>query len=213
MYATRQLFTSEEAFVRLGQTGETGCLIIASPEETFRVFVEKSHVVQAAGLGVEGEKALAFALQLKLASHIWMPEVEAPSKPIKLSIPAYALKHSVARDIHMRDTGRVKLDVEKPKPVPKSAFFLIAEDRKSEKLELKTTSIVGRDPTCDIVLHSIQVSRRHCLFEIMPRGLYFRDLESTNGVMVNGIVAKEGFLNPGDEIHFGTYGLTVGKTE
>jgi pSer/pThr/pTyr-binding forkhead associated (FHA) protein len=45
--------------------------------------------------------------------------------------------------------------------------------------------------------------------QVTPRGLLFRDLNSTNGILVNGIPAAEGFLNPGDQLNFGTYVLDV----
>ncbi len=45
----RQLFTVEEAFVRLGQNRQAGCLIVFNPREEFHLFVEEGLVVCALG--------------------------------------------------------------------------------------------------------------------------------------------------------------------
>ena len=43
---------------------------------------------------------------------------------------------------------------------------------------------VGRDPACDVVLASKEVSRRHCQFYVQAGKLMVRDLGSHNGVVV-----------------------------
>lgn len=44
---------------------------------------------------------------------------------------------------------------------------------------------IGRDPTCDIVVSSADVSRKHAVVAPSPEGYVLTDL-STNGVLVNG---------------------------
>jgi len=216
MQALQQLFNAEEAFVRLGQTRQLGCLVVVSPEGAVRLFVENGVVVGAFGDYTEGQKALERALLLPNATHIWMPDSKPSKKTMEVNISAYALKHSVARDIHFAETGKVQLPAAEEKvqkkPEKKSVkfYYLSAEDRPSEKLMIgKGTAIVGREESCDIVLNHIQVSRRHCLLQIVARGLSFRDLDSTNGVRVNGFAAQDGFLSPGDKLWLGSYCLEV----
>ena len=79
MHAVQQLFNAEEAFVRLGQTRQSGCLVVVSPEGAVRLFVENGVVICAFGDYTEGQKALERALLLPNASHVWIPD----SKPSK----------------------------------------------------------------------------------------------------------------------------------
>jgi pSer/pThr/pTyr-binding forkhead associated (FHA) protein len=46
--------------------------------------------------------------------------------------------------------------------------------------------ILGSDPSCDIVVEEPTVSGRHCRVQSTPDGYTVEDLESTNGVFVNG---------------------------
>jgi hypothetical protein len=216
MHFVQQLFNPEEAFIRAGESRQAGCLVIISAEGAVRLFVENGVVVGAFGENMEGQKALENALRLPNASHLWIPDSKLTKKTMEVNIAAYALKHSVARDIHFAETGKVKLSASEdgvPKKVEKKSlkyYHLTAEDRPGEKLIIgKGTVILGREESCDIILNHIQVSRRHCLLQIIPRGLSFRDLGSTNGVMVNGFPAQDGFLGPGDRLHLGSYVLTV----
>ena len=71
------------------------------------------------------------------------------------------------------------------------------------------TTVFGRDLSCDIVVEESSLSRRHCLIEVMARGLKIRDLGSTNGTLVNGILIKEAFLEANDVVKLGTFAFTV----
>ncbi len=71
------------------------------------------------------------------------------------------------------------------------------------------TIVVGRDPACDLVLVDPRVSRRH--LEIVSDGaaFRFRDLDSSNGTIVNGAPAAQGELGLGDLLLLGDSELTV----
>lgn len=71
------------------------------------------------------------------------------------------------------------------------------------------TIVVGRDPACDLVLVDPRVSRRH--LEIVSGGaaFRFRDLDSSNGTLVNGVAATQGELGLGDVLLLGDSELTV----
>jgi pSer/pThr/pTyr-binding forkhead associated (FHA) protein len=64
--------------------------------------------------------------------------------------------------------------------------------------------VVGRSRRSDFVVEDPNISRRH--FELQLRGSdwYVVDLESTNGVTVNGSRVTTAQLSPGDEIVAGT---------
>jgi pSer/pThr/pTyr-binding forkhead associated (FHA) protein len=65
--------------------------------------------------------------------------------------------------------------------------------------------IVGRNPSCDLLLDSDQVSRLHCCLTCLRGEVVVRDLGSTNGTRINGLLVESGILRPGDElaiVHF-----------
>lgn len=65
--------------------------------------------------------------------------------------------------------------------------------------------VVGRDKTCDLRPTSDGVSRRHCAFRISGDVVLLRDLQSTNGTIVNGRpIEEEVELQDGDVIEFGS---------
>ncbi|MBI3862520.1 MAG: FHA domain-containing protein [Planctomycetia bacterium] len=62
----------------------------------------------------------------------------------------------------------------------------------------KRNLLVGRAPACDITLPSPQVSSKHCQLEFKGGFWHVRDLGSTNGIRVDGIVHLAKFLRPGE---------------
>ncbi len=81
------------------------------------------------------------------------------------------------------------------------------------RVRLDRTTLVGRDPACDLVLHDPRVSRRH--LEIAPAGaaLRFRDLGSSNGTTLNGVAASGGDIGLGDVLVLGDSELCVEADE
>ncbi len=64
--------------------------------------------------------------------------------------------------------------------------------------------VIGRSKTCDIIVHSNRVSRRHCLITRTPDGIFvIEDLGSTNGTFLNGMPLNGPTqLYPGDQLAF-----------
>lgn len=71
------------------------------------------------------------------------------------------------------------------------------------------TSVLGREPDCKIHLPHYTISRRHCSFQVMPDSIEVRDLNSMNGTMVNGSLAIEAVVGPGDQLRVGEVELAV----
>ena len=69
----------------------------------------------------------------------------------------------------------------------------------------KPVLTVGREPTCEIAIDNLGISRQHC--KLVNRGDAFvvQDLGSANGTFVNGKKIVEHYLNDGDEIFIGKY--------
>jgi pSer/pThr/pTyr-binding forkhead associated (FHA) protein len=72
-----------------------------------------------------------------------------------------------------------------------------------------TVAILGRDPSCDLVLNDVKCSRRHAVVEAGPRGLAVRDTGSANGIFLNGKKVDRSPLNEGDVFRLGDVLLTV----
>lgn len=68
---------------------------------------------------------------------------------------------------------------------------------------LGRVSIIGRDPSCDLVIHDVKCSRRHAVLETGPDGVTVRDSGSANGVFVNGERVDRSVLRAGDTISLG----------
>lgn len=68
--------------------------------------------------------------------------------------------------------------------------------------------VVGRDPQCDISDADGQMSRRHAEFAVTDRGVVVRDLNSRNGMLVNGKKLLEAVLHPGDVVQVANLAVT-----
>ncbi len=68
--------------------------------------------------------------------------------------------------------------------------------------------VAGRDPECELVLNGAEVSRRHACFEREEEGYWVRDLDSINGVFVNGERIARHRLSVGDEVRIEDFELT-----
>lgn len=77
---------------------------------------------------------------------------------------------------------------------------LVALDEGPDILLDRAMLVVGRHPHCDARLDSIRVSRHHCCMTQTNGEVLVRDLNSTNGIRINGQRVAEGRLRPGDEL-------------
>jgi len=89
-------------------------------------------------------------------------------------------------------------------------FLVRAPGGVQAELELTgTAAVVGRDPSCDLVIKDPKCSRRHAILEAGPDGISIRDNESANGVFVNGRQVGQVRLKAGDVIRLGEAEITV----
>ena len=59
---------------------------------------------------------------------------------------------------------------------------------------------IGRDPSCDLVLASPDVSRRHCRLQLVAGEVFATDLRSTNGTYIDGKRTQDSMLLPDGSI-------------
>jgi hypothetical protein len=86
---------------------------------------------------------------------------------------------------------------------------LVALDDGPSILVDKPILLLGRHPECDIQIDSRKISRRHCCIAQVDDYLVVRDLDSTNGIRINGVRVIEGKLRVGDELTIGNHRYNV----
>ena len=86
-----------------------------------------------------------------------------------------------------------------------SRSVLLALDWQGGREEL----LIGRNPTCDVVLSGAAVSRHHARLKFRDGAWVIQDLGSTNGTIVNGIEVGRCRLWPGDRLMIGDEHLLV----
>ena len=69
--------------------------------------------------------------------------------------------------------------------------------------------LIGRGPDCHIVVRDPLVSRHHAKIAKAYGGYFVEDLESTNGITVNGRRVRKQMLKYGDKIQIGTHDLCL----
>ena len=85
-----------------------------------------------------------------------------------------------------------------------SRRLIVSGGSRPRELVLVDTLIVGRDPACDVTeSNDPLLSRRHAAFTADARDAIVRDLDSRNGILVNGTKTKEARLRHGDVVQIG----------
>ena len=64
-----------EAFMRLAQTREKGCLLVFNAQEAIHLFVCEGVIVHAASGQLQGSDAVKRAFELKGSSYGWIQEI------------------------------------------------------------------------------------------------------------------------------------------
>lgn len=218
----QNIFTPEEAFVRLGQNRLKGCLTIFNSDEHLQIYVEDGFVIAALSKSDLGEFALSKALRLENASYEWFANQSPPTPNLRVNITEYAIKNSIARDLRVAPPPKVirhtvslaKNLANKVETKPKVNYVLVADEVPALTVKLdKMTSVVGRGDQCDVIIDSSQVSRKHCLLEVWEDNIKVKDLDSSNGTFINGVPIKDGFLRSGDQLRLGNYRLLLHKEQ
>lgn len=97
---------------------------------------------------------------------------------------------------------------------PDSAMFIaLTGAGKGARFLLNSNLItIGRDPSSEIFLDDVTVSRKHCQVIRSKNGsrveFAIEDLKSLNGTYINAISKAQTSLSHGDEVQVGKYRLT-----
>jgi len=213
-----QLFSVEDALARLAQNRDQGLLIASRAAETIQIYVQDGFVVRAQAHTREASDAVGQALSWKDASYTWLRGVQPPNsaKNLHISLIELIAKFGAAGKPKTIATGKLANN-NGPKKDSKEAetkfrYFLVPQDRLMERIYLnKTSTVMGRDPDCDMFVDNVDVSWRHCLLDLQSRGMSVLDLNSTNGTFVNGILVRDAPLKPGDRLELGPCAFAINR--
>ena len=93
---------------------------------------------------------------------------------------------------------------EHPLPAGADAGVYVKDSAAGASTPLEECTTVGSGPDCDLSLAAEYVSRQHCRFWRTEADWMIEDLESTNGVYVNGTrIERRALLKDGDVIQVG----------
>jgi pSer/pThr/pTyr-binding forkhead associated (FHA) protein len=81
--------------------------------------------------------------------------------------------------------------------------LIVSDGRGERELVLVGTIVVGRDPGCHVNDLDPLLSRRHAEFVAHATSATIRDLNSRNGILVNGAKVPHHTLQPGDVVQLG----------
>jgi hypothetical protein len=130
-----------------------------------------------------------------------LPRLEAPMTVQASRPPSWASQGSAAPTNKTAAIGTLQPELPALK---KPQYAFVALDNSRQRITLtKESTLVGRNPACDITLDHGSISRQHCLMQVTDRGLHVKDLGTTNGTKINGSGITEGFVNPGDQLTMG----------
>ena len=100
--------------------------------------------------------------------------------------------------------GTVELEVTDPNAHRPQDWALRSEsDLLASRFHaLGTSTVIGRDPACDLTIDDNLLSRRHARLLLEEDRLKVIDLGSANGTFLNGKKIQEAVAHPGDELRF-----------
>jgi len=114
------------------------------------------------------------------------------------------------------EISKSRNDFDTTKEIPRGKFAAIMPVSQGAYLEITGSEekdgifqlgeravIIGRSPDCDIQLGVLNVSRKHACVLLQNEEYLIEDLESTNGVFVNGIKVVKCVLRNNDQIEIG----------
>ena len=185
----REQFTSYEPALRkelsdylLEHARQEGLALTSRPQVEF-------HTDERLDVGEFGIQALLLAPQEEEESRA--PAAAAPS--------AGDFGHTMVYSPN-RDVRRLEPELDRRQAL------LVGAGRRSALRGVRT--VIGRSRDCDVVVSDSNVSRRHAEVRRDEEGWSVVDLESTNGVKLNGRRVDRAPLRPGDRITIGVTDLT-----
>jgi hypothetical protein len=99
--------------------------------------------------------------------------------------------------------GRAGLSHTFDEDAPGARLQVMAGQPGGGSFEVGDQAVIGRDPSCEVVLQEAAVSRRHAEIDWTYQGYVLRDLGSSNGTFVNAVEIDDVLLADEDLIEVG----------
>lgn len=87
------------------------------------------------------------------------------------------------------------------------------DNEKSIEFPVMDKCTIGRSSRCDLTLHDGQMSGRHGFLQFDQTGLFYTDLDSTNGSYINGARITKTQLKIGETLRIGNTNIIVDETK
>jgi pSer/pThr/pTyr-binding forkhead associated (FHA) protein len=190
----------------------TGQITFLSGESSGFVYLQHGRVIHAVCGMVEGDEAVYHMLGWNGGRFSLNEEILPQSKTVDSSWEQLLLEGARRADQGPETpppTGTKPVVTSAPvtssrvrASLPKIIVLLPDERPRVYELEAEYTHL-GRAPGNEIPLSDASVSNRHCIFIVNGSDVVLRDLNSSNGTVVNGQTISEVILQTGDVIQAG----------
>jgi hypothetical protein len=111
-----------------------------------------------------------------------------------------------AEDLEVADAGRLQTP-------PRGALLISRDGNLIDKVALSQRTLLGRSEHNDVCLPSPYLSRHHAAIVGTPEGYYVIDLNSANGLMLNGRHVDRAVLADQDVLAIGPFKVKVQMSE
>lgn len=189
----------------------SGQIIFRSGESSGFVYLQHGRVIHAVCGPLEGDEAIYRMLSWPPGGYSLNEDILPHEKTIILTWEQLLLEGArrVDQGIDSARSATVPIVTATPATssrvrhsLPKITLTLPDERPRVYELEAEYTH-VGRASGNEVPLSDASVSNRHCIFILNGSDVVLRDLNSSNGTIVNGQAITEVILRPGDLIQVG----------
>lgn len=183
--------------------GETGELELSNGKCLGTLFLEHGEVIEAlcARQQITGTDASLCLMCMRDAKCRYRRRDHARAKVIDEPTPTLLMDAACWTDEGRRLCGADRIEEE-----TRRTEWILLVDFGPEGLIVpldRPRMRVGRGSECDVVILMRSVSRQHAEIEISGDQVVLRDLDSTNGTLVNGQPIQEATITQDDEVQFG----------
>ena len=122
-------------------------------------------------------------------------------------MPARSQLQHLVEGIFQIDNGKRHIKIEKRKGLRVRAQFVVYEKGHTPRVFnlFSAPLVVGRTSDAQLMLPNVSVSRRHAILDVDGEGWHITDLQSKNGLLLNGEVVDKVNLQSGDQLQIGKY--------
>jgi ABC transport system ATP-binding/permease protein len=142
-----------------------------------------------------------------------LPEMQAPSgvdlagqRSIAISQMEDVSGGKIGSGTMVFNLGNVSQNIKKAESEQKQLLMQIGFGNKNE-------IVIGRNESNDISLDGLQISNQHARLKKDNRGVVVEDLNSTNGVYINGKRISRQVITPADAVQIGSFVIQIDEYE